>query len=123
MRKDEELKLQLPTPENPVVKFGTFGKQIVQEWRSHDEADNGRALEYMPLFEKYYFQSVAYKYGYYEYATPLDDFMASIGRFSMHFCAIGAQQYIDGKNVKVVIYSTIGFIENPNLEFELELIP
>lgn len=81
---------KLPTPKNPRTTFGSFSSEIVAVMRDHKEADSNKAIEYMPLFEKYYLQSAPFSESKFEI---MDDFYGSIANCNIRFAAMGTLTY------------------------------
>jgi hypothetical protein len=108
---------KLPTKLGEKTTFGTFdAKPIIKIWTDHDDADmHGKdvrvhhgikqALEYIPTFEKYYFQNRPFKENK---TVDVDDFYGSVASCNFHFIAEGLleqkQHGIEGVITRLGIY-------------------
>jgi hypothetical protein len=117
-----EMVVEWPVEIGTKSTFGTFNdKTIDQVWRKHDDAkldhpgvrvvkEQRQALEYVPAFEKYHFQSRKIEESYW---TEVDDFYGAIANCTIKFVAKGTlEKKKEGIEVNITdlgIYIRDGF--------------
>ncbi|MFZ4929434.1 DUF6402 family protein [Chryseobacterium sp. Mn2064] len=91
MVKDPAIRLKLPTKENETISFGVSRKDL-QKFDNIDQPKLGgkKASEIMPLFERFYYQSVSYNISRNILAMePLDDLFGALASCQFRVIAFG----------------------------------
>lgn len=105
----------LPTLPGETRSFGTFSEKIIQNLRAHKEVEPaGQAMEFMPTYEKYYFQDISIQGSWLEKIfTTFDDFSGSIASCNIRYIASGIlERKEDGIEATIIdlgIYFRDGF--------------
>lgn len=102
--------IEFPTSNNPITEFGTFSGEIKEKVIKPEELNGGETTEKMPLFEKYYMQSMPYEESKFK---KLDDFFGAVANCNIRFAAKGFLHYNNGKIKveikKIAVYVKDGF--------------
>lgn len=108
VKMEKEGLVQYPTVNNPITEFDSFSWKITQKNIHLEELKGKEATELMPIFEKFYFKSVAYNESVF---NPLDDFFGAIANCNLRFAAKGFLHYNNGK-IKVEIEKIATYVKD-----------